>query len=115
MGHPLSLDNRCPAAHECVPSHICFIAFCCLYTGAGIGAGGASIYFTGLGDSLRYVLDHGMGFTRGSGGATMADKHYDELYRMVQQLSTEMGRRQQGITIVHGADSKCVCRFQSMF
>lgn len=49
-----------------------------------------------------------MGFSRGSGGASMADKHYDELYRMVQQLSTEMGRRQQGITIVHGADSKCV-------
>jgi hypothetical protein len=48
-----------------------------------------------------------MGFNRGGGGATMADKHYDELYRMVQQLSSDMGRRQQGITIVHGADSKC--------
>jgi hypothetical protein len=74
--------------------------------GAAAGAGGASVYFSGLGDSLRFVLDHGMGFSHGSGGANMADKHYDELYRMVQQLSTEMGRKQQGITIVHGNDSK---------
>lgn len=47
-----------------------------------------------------------MGFSRGSVGANMADKHYDELYRMVQQLSADMGRRQQGITIVHGNDNK---------
>lgn len=74
--------------------------------GAAAGAGGASVYFSGLGDSLRFVLDHGMGFSRGSVSVNTADKHYDELYRMVQQLSADMGRRQQGITIVHGNDSK---------
>ncbi len=47
-----------------------------------------------------------MGFSRGSVSVNTADKHYDELYRMVQQLSADMGRRQQGITIVHGNDSK---------
>ena len=64
------------------------------------------MYFSGLGDSLRYVLDAGMGFNRGSGGASLGAKQYDELYRMVQQLSQEVGRKQQGITIMHSNESK---------
>ncbi len=64
------------------------------------------MYFTGVGDSMRYMLDHGMGFSRGSGGAAVGDKQYEELYRMVQNMSSEMSRRQQGITIMHSNGSR---------
>mmetsp|Transcript_19265 Transcript_19265/g.58167 ORF Transcript_19265/g.58167 Transcript_19265/m.58167 type:complete len:398 (-) Transcript_19265:313-1506(-) len=74
--------------------------------GAAAGAGGAGIYFTGVGESLRYVLDQGMGFSRGSGGGSVSDQQYQELLRMVQNMSTEMSRRQQGITILHTNETR---------
>lgn len=77
------------------------------FAGAAAGAGGAGIYFTGVGESLRYVLDQGMGFSRGSGGGSVSDQQYQELLRMVQNMSTEMSRRQQGITILHSNESRC--------
>lgn len=70
--------------------------------GGVTGAAGAGLYFNGVGDSMRFVLNRGDWFRlQGSnGGNGASDLKYDELKKLVQQMSTEMGRRQQGITIV---------------
>lgn len=74
--------------------------------GGVTGAAGAGLYYNGLGDSLRFVLNRGDWLSNRSGGGSGAsDFKYDELKQLVQQLSSDVGRRQQGITIVSSDNS----------
>lgn len=64
---------------------------------------------------MRFFLNRGDWFNhqRSNGGNAASDFKYDELKQLVQQMSTDMGRRQQGITIVSSDHSRSASRAMS--
>ena len=84
---------------------------CFKRAGAAVGAGGATAYYNkdSFGDYVRAAITPGWlsQAGRSSGGASKGPE-LDELSRMVQQLSLDVQRRNNGaVTIVHGSERGC--------